>query len=379
MSDEAELPIMTQALGLWHEVNDQTGGKCGVRTVGVTHLASTPEKLEKHLIWLKMAQQHGLDTVEISESEIANMLSGKSTEKWIGGIQTPSDACGEPWQAVPAVAELARSEGVVIRENCAVRALDITNGQIEGVMTEAGPVRCEQVVLAAGAWSSVFARRHGIDIPQLSVRSTVVQTEPCEEFSASNCLDEKLAWRRRTDGGYTLAVCDGHDHYIGPDSFRHIKPYIPMMIDSWADTYLKLCPPSGFPNSWGLKANWKPEEQSPFEIMRVLEPDANQTFVQHMIDRYNTSFPKVEKVRVKESWAGMIDAMPDVVPVVDRVPALSNLIVATGMSGHGFGIGPGFGRVIARMACEKTKEHDLQRFRFGRFTDGSKLVLGPSL
>jgi glycine/D-amino acid oxidase-like deaminating enzyme len=46
----------------------------------------------------------------------------------------------------------------------------------------------------------------------------------------------------------------------------------------------------------------------------------------------------------------MIDAMPDVVPVVDRVPGLEGLIVATGMSGHGFGIGPGFGKVVTNIA-----------------------------
>ena len=39
----------------------------------------------------------------------------------------------------------------------------------------------------------------------------------------------------------------------------------------------------------------------------------------------------------------MIDAMPHIVPIVDRVPNIDGLILATGMSGHGFGIGPGFG------------------------------------
>ena len=75
----------------------------------------------------------------------------------------------------------------------------------------------------------------------------------------------------------------------------------------------------------------------------------------------------------------MIDCMPDVVPIVDRVPKLAGLIVATGMSGHGFGIGPGFGRVLASMATEKPIGHDISRFRFERFNDGSKLEPGPSI
>ena len=75
----------------------------------------------------------------------------------------------------------------------------------------------------------------------------------------------------------------------------------------------------------------------------------------------------------------MIDVMPDIVPIVDRVPTMPGLIVATGMSGHGFGIGPGFGKIIAAMIQDKPAGHDIKRFRFSRFSDGSKLEPGPSI
>ncbi len=75
----------------------------------------------------------------------------------------------------------------------------------------------------------------------------------------------------------------------------------------------------------------------------------------------------------------MIDTMPDVVPIVDHVPGAEGLILATGMSAHGFGIGPGFGEVVARLATGAEPGFDLKRFRFSRFTDGSKLEIGPEL
>lgn len=46
-------------------------------------------------------------------------------------------------------------------------------------------------------------------------------------------------------------------------------------------------------------------------------------------------------------WAGMIDATPDVVPVIDAIESCPGLFLANGFSGHGFGIGPGAGKVIA--------------------------------
>ena len=54
-------------------------------------------------------------------------------------------------------------------------------------------------------------------------------------------------------------------------------------------------------------------------------------------------------------------------------------IIATGMSGHGFGIGPSYGKIIAQIACAEKSEHDLKRFRFSRFSDGSPLDIGPGI
>jgi glycine/D-amino acid oxidase-like deaminating enzyme len=55
------------------------------------------------------------------------------------------------------------------------------------------------------------------------------------------------------------------------------------------------------------------------------------------------------------------------------------LTIATGLSGHGFGIGPGVGRVVADLVDNRDTGHDLRRFRLSRFTDGSKMVIGPTL
>ena len=45
----------------------------------------------------------------------------------------------------------------------------------------------------------------------------------------------------------------------------------------------------------------------------------------------------------------MIDVMPDAIPVISAVDAVPGFFIATGFSGHGFGIGPGAGRLVADM------------------------------
>lgn len=298
---------------------------------------------------------------------------------WVGGVSTPSDARGEPWVAVPTVARLAREAGVLIRENCAIRALETTAGKVHGVVTEDGPVACEQVVLAGGAWSSIFARRHGIQIPQLTVRATVSQTAPMSELSTGCTVDEELALRRRADGGFTMALADKHGFYPGPDGLRHARTYLPLLKNSWNDIDLHAVTPRGFPDGWLTPRSWSPDQASPFEATRVLEPAPNQRYVNLAIDRFVKRFPGVGRPKIVTSWAGMVDAMPDVVPIVDRVSSIDGLIIATGMSGHGFGIGAGFGRIIARMVVGENSEHDIGRFRLNRFSDGSPLEMGPAL
>ncbi len=255
-----------------------------------------------------------------------------------------SDARAEAWQAVPAIAELAQSEGVQIIENCAVRVLDITGGKIKGVVTEQGRIKCEQVLLAAGAWSSLFAKRHDINIPQLSVRATVCQTAPLPEFYAGNAADENLAFRRRNDGGYNLASGARNDCYIGRDSFRNFFKYLPVASAHLPDIRLRLSAPKGFPDAWSTKRDWEGNEITPFEKMRVLNPEPNLKQVEIMRENFAKRFPSVGKPEITHAWAGMIDAMPDIVPIVDRAPNLQGLIIATGMSGHGFGIGPGLAK-----------------------------------
>ena len=69
----------------------------------------------------------------------------------------------------------------------------------------------------------------------------------------------------------------------------------------------------------------------------------------------------------------MIDATPDMVPVIDELPELNGFHLATGFSGHGFGIGPGCGKALAAMLKGDDNPIDLEPFRLSRFFDGTPI------
>lgn len=298
---------------------------------------------------------------------------------WRGALYTPTDMKAEPWVAVPELAWLAQSEGALIREHCAVRGLDRQAGRVTGVITEAGRIRTGAVVLAGGAWSSLFLRRHGVDIPQLSVRSTALATRPLPQVVDTAAVDDRLAFRPRADGGYTLAPAAFGELYLGPDLLRHLRHYLPLALSGEFDVHLRPPQPRGWPDAFSTPRFWSGADVSPFERMRILDPGPNEAKVAEITRRFAGIYPEAGRVVPRASWGGMIDVLPDVVPVVDRVDQLPGLTVVTGMCGHGFGAGPGFGRIAVDLATGRDPGHDLTRFRMGRFLDGSKLVPGPNL
>lgn len=376
--DADELPVVIEAIRLWRQLAEECGEDIGLTQTGVTYLANSDKDMAGFEAFMKIAAIHALDTRLLDADETAKLIKGMS-RKFKGAMTTPSDMRAEPWLAVPALARLAVRKGVKIVENCAARALEISAGKVKGVWTEAGYVEASSVLVAGGAWSSLFLRRHGVSIPQLSVRVTVAATEPMPEVYAGAAADEHIAFRRRQDGGYTLAAGGSHLLYLGPDAFRHATKYLPALRDNPFGTRYFPFAPSGYPDAWSTPRDWAPDSVSPFEKMRVLNPPPERAGLRSIERNFGCLFPQFEAVRLKAGWGGMIDAMPDVVPVVDRVEAVGGLFVATGMSGHGFGIGPGIGRVVADMIQGNLTGQDLSRFRLSRFCDGSPVRLGPAL
>lgn len=376
--DQDELPIVIEACRLWQQLAEECGEDIGLRQTGVTYLARSEKDMAGFADFMKIAAVHGIDTRLVDGAQVSTMIQGMA-RKFCGAMTTPSDMRAEPWRAVPALARLAAGRGVTIIESCAARTLDIAAGKIAGVWTERGKIETSNVLVAGGAWSSLFLRKHGVSIPQLSVRATVAATGPLPEFHAGAAVDDDIAFRRRHDGRYTVAPGGSNLLYVGPDAFRHARKYLPaLMAHPFGTRYLPAAP-SGFPDGWSTPRDWTPDTTSPFEHMRVLNPAPGRSDLASILRGFKKLFPQFENVRLETTWAGMIDAMPDAVPVVDRVEPIGGLFVATGMSGHGFGIGPGIGRIMSDLIQGNGSGHDLQRFRLSRFTDGSAIRMGPAI
>ena len=99
----------------------------------------------------------------------------------------------------------------------------------------------------------------------------------------------------------------------------------------------------------------------------MLDPEPDHALLDDVLVAAAHSFPQLADVRPVERWAGAIDVLPDEIPALGPVPGIDGLFVATGFSGHGFGIGPAAGEVMAALAAGAEPAVDLAAFRPERF------------
>ena len=117
-------------------------------------------------------------------------------------------------------------------------------------------------------------------------------------------------------------------------------------------------------------SRWGPDEVSPFEKERTLDPTPDAVVLEKTLARLRSLYPQLKDVGIAESWAGFIETTPDAVPVMCAVDGLDGLFIATGFSGHGFGMGPGAGLLMSELVQKGSARVDMTPFRLSRFKNG---------
>ena len=366
--DVREIPLGLESLKLWRRMNEITGAETGFRQAGIVYLCEDQAAIDNHEVWLEKSRPFQLDSRIVAPDEIARLFPGL-TRPFKGGLYTPSDGRAEPTKAAPAIARAAQKLGATIATNCAVRGIETKAGRVAGVVTEHGRIDCDTVVLAGGAWSRLFAGSLGLKLPALNVLGSVMRTGPIEGGPEVAGSGAGFSFRKRTDGGYSVALRASSVADITPDSFRMFFDYMPHFLANRNELRLRFG--RRFFDEMLMKKRWSLDEATPFEHMRVLDPTPVAPALARARDLFAAAFPALQNIRIAETWGGLIDVTPDVVPVISPVDTIPGFFLATGFSGHGFGIGPGAGKLAADMVAGDTPAVDPKPYRHSRFLDGS--------
>ncbi|MGC3938763.1 NAD(P)/FAD-dependent oxidoreductase [Roseobacter sp. EG26] len=217
----------------------------------------------------------------------------------------------DPGGYVAALARVFQSEGGVI-STAEVVDFDMADGVIKGVVTKAGRLVCDRVILATGVWSKPLMKKLGISVPLESER------------------------------GYHI-VFEGAEN----------GPRAPMMVTSGKFVATPMAAGlrcAGVVEFGGLEAG---PSKAPLELLRRKVAEA---------------FPDLNYAGQQE-WLGHRPAPADSLPLIGEV-ANSGVLAAFGHHHIGLTGGPKTGRLVAGMLTGRGANIDLDIYSPNRFSKG---------
>jgi glycine/D-amino acid oxidase-like deaminating enzyme len=358
-----DVPLAQAADRLWAEMPGRVGRDVGYRQAGIMFLARTQEQMAMHEAWHSSVAPLELDSQLLTAADIDQHVPGGKGD-WAGGIYTPSDGRAEPSIATSAIANAAIKQGAVLVQNCAVRTLSMSAGKVAGVVTEKGEIRCEQVLLAGGAWSRRFLGNLGVSLPTLPLICSVLRTRPMEGPTDIAVGGPDFSFRKHRDGGYIITQRGKLDAPFTLDHLLIGSRYLEQLRTQ--RSFLNIKFGGAFFKDLALPRRWNATKETPFERIRTLDPEVNHGLNQDALNNLSAAWPAFAEAQIDEAWAGLIDVTPDSNPVIDRIEAVPGLTVATGFSGHGFGTGPAAGQLAADLLAGVDPIIDPKPYRFAR-------------
>ena len=362
--DARELPLSTASLSLWEDIAADIGDDLGFSRCGLLYLSNDDKELDTWAAWGKFARGEGVVT-HMLDAAGATERGAATGKAWKGGVWSPTDGIADPSRAAPAIARGVLKHGGMVVQGCAARGVETQAGAVCGVITERGVIKTRQVVLSGGAWAASFLHQLGIDFPQAAIRSSILSVAPGANGLPAALHTAGASVTRRGDGGYTLAISGFGKVDPTPGMLWGAKHFVPMFAKRW-----RALSPGGL-QAWRAgfetRAGWAMEKPPPMEAVRILDPKPSRKTLDDTLAAARELLPQLRGVPVQAEWAGYIDSTPDGVPVIDGDIGVGGLLLAAGLSGHGFGIGPGVGHLIADMLLGREPIAATAQYRLSRF------------
>ena len=186
------------------EREQAAGMEPGLRRSGALGVARDRDEAEALERELALRLERGLDVQRLLPSAARRLAPALAPTVRLA-LDVPGDHSADPRTLVPALAEASRRAGVILRTSTAVARLESRDGVVTGVGLGGGEVvRCERVVVAAGAWSGAID-----GLPRIPVRPVKGQIVRLRDPAHQGPGRELLQRIVRFEGGYLVPRGDG--------------------------------------------------------------------------------------------------------------------------------------------------------------------------
>ncbi len=179
--DPALHQIASRSLARYLEIADEAPLPIGIdaRPIGTVFVAVDEEALGAAKDILAGISAGGFAVSELDDAALVEAepeLARDLAAAWFIDAGHRLD----PAALTIALALVAASRGAVIRHHLSARALMSDGDRVTGVVTDEGKIEGDEVVVAAGPWSSGLLEPLGFRLPVLGVRGWLVRVDPGE-------------------------------------------------------------------------------------------------------------------------------------------------------------------------------------------------------
>lgn len=222
-----------------------------------------------------------------------------------------------PWPFLWGYQQSCQKRGIQVEIFTDVQGFEMSGGMIRKVKTDRGDIECDQVVIAAGAWSPEVAIKAGIRLPNEPHRHEICSTEPLKPFLGPlvSVLDSGLYFSQSMRGEIVGGMGD-------------------------------------------------PMEPAALNMGSTLR------FLSRYSQAMTEQLPMLGRVKVLRQWAGCYDVTPDNSPILGRTPGVDNLLQMSGFVGHGFMMAPAVAERMAKWMVTGESDELFSRFNLGRYAEG---------
>jgi sarcosine oxidase subunit beta len=227
-----------------------------------------------------------------------------------GGTFSPGDGYASPLITNTAFHRLAIESGVEFMFGEEAIGFDMEGAKVRRLRTDKEVYEAALFVDAAGAQAAEIAALAGAEISVHPDSHEGGVTEPVARFMEPMLVDI------RPDGE------SGNYYFYQAETGQVVFCITPK------------------PQAWGT------------------DTDNSSGFLPLCVRRMLELYPRLRNLKVRRTWRGLYPMTPDGLPLVGYTHEAENLLLAAGMCGQGFMIGPGLGRILAKVIAEGTKEYD---------------------
>ncbi len=297
--------------------------------VGSLRVASSREQLKELERSVSRAKALGLECEVIGPEEAVKHMPQISKQDLYGGIYLPRDGQLDPYITTTSMVNFAKELGVEVYTNTRVTGIKLSaRGEVEGVVTERGEIRCEIVVNAAGMWAPRVAAMAGINVPTTPVdhQHIALKAVPGHEFTHDTpCLrdPDNLVYMRQEQGGLVIGG------------------YEPNPIARWID---------GAP--WEHGGRSLPGDFEQFEML---------------LEGATRRIPFLDQAGIITLVRHPGAYTPDCQPLLGPMPGARGFWMMAGMSLNGYGGAGGMGKLLAEWIIEGEAPMDVYGYRATRF------------